>query len=73
MSATRTRSRPRKPDEARLNCSIKALVTRSELTAVDLLATDVYQGRSDLIAHALAHLIRSKHPEMSRYLRSGLE
>ena len=72
MSQTRTRSRPRKPDAERLNCTIKGLVTKSELIAVDLLATDVYQGRSDFMRKAIGYTIRGLHPDLVKYLRQDL-
>jgi hypothetical protein len=73
MSATKTRARPRKEDADRLSCSVKGLVTPNELIAVDLLATDVYQGRSDLMRHAIALLIRSNHKDLEKYLRQDLK
>lgn len=65
--------RRRVEPEDQLTCQLKVYTTRSEQTAVDTLAVDgLYQGRSDVIRHAIALLIRTKHSDLGRYLRKDL-
>ena len=70
-SPTEINRRRLEPDD-RLNCALRCYVTRGEQTAVDLLATDVYQGRSDIIRQAIGFLIRERHPELAEHLRDDL-
>jgi hypothetical protein len=71
-SPTEINRRRLEPND-RLNCALRCYVTRGEQTAVDLLATDVYQGRSDVIRQAIAFLIQTKHPDLNKFLRSDLD